>query len=91
MNYQVILSNRFKRDYKLAMRRGLNPALLEHVLRLLQAGEPLPERYRDHALSGKYAGFRELHIQSDWLLVYAIDNGALVLTLMRTGTHSDLF
>ncbi len=91
MSYRIYWTAAFKKDYKRAMRRGLDWALAEAALDYLRRGEPLPERYRDHALSGKYAGFRELHIQSDWLLVYAIDNGALVLTLMRTGTHSDLF
>lgn len=91
MKYQIILTTRFKKEYKQMMRRSLDASRFEAVLRLLQAGEPLPERCRNHRLVGTYDGFWECHIQPDWLLVYAIDNGALVLTLMRTGTHSDLF
>ncbi len=65
--------------------------LLEQVVDFLAKGEILPEKYKDHALSGDYLGFRECHITPDWLLVYAIKNETLVLTLSRTGTHSDLF
>ena len=57
----------------------------------LTAGEPLPEKNRDHALTGDWVGHRECHIQPDWLLVYRVQNDVLVLTLTRTGTHSDLF
>ena len=91
MKYEVIVTKRFTKDYKRALRRGYDWKKVEYVIDLLSRGEALPERYRDHALVGDYEGFRECHIQSDWLLVYAIDNGALVLTLSRTGSHSDLF
>ena len=57
----------------------------------LTAGEPLPEKNRDHALTGDWVGHRECHIQPDWLLVYRVQNDVLVLTLTRTVTHSDLF
>ncbi|CDX03942.1 Plasmid stabilisation system protein [Desulfitobacterium hafniense] len=63
----------------------------DNIIRLLANGEPLPETNRDHALSGNWIGHRECHVQSDWLLVYRVDNNILVLTLARTGTHSDLF
>lgn len=65
--------------------------LLEQVVDFLAKGDMLPEKYKDHALSGDYLGFRECHITPDWLLVYAVKNETLVLTLSRTGTHSDLF
>ena len=86
-------SGQFKRDYKLAVKRGCNPKKLEEVIVLLCNEKPLPERYRDHALinSREYKGMRECHIQPDWLLVYRIEDDVLVLTLARTGTHSDLF
>ena len=64
---------------------------LRMVLDKLCAEEPLEERYRDHALTNNYAGFRECHIRPDWLLIYAVDKGKLILTASRTGTHSDLF
>lgn len=91
MKYEVVVTRQFRKDYKLAIKRGYAQEKLEHVIELLRHGEPLPERYRDHALVGNYAGFRECHIQPDWLLIYTIDNGALILTLSRTGSHSDLF
>ncbi len=87
----VILSNHFKRDLKLAKKRGYDMRLLDEIVVKLQNKEPLPEKNRDHDLSGEYAGFRECHIQPDWLLVYRIDNDELILFLSRTGTHSDLF
>lgn len=66
-------------------------SLLKYVIDKLQACEPLEEKYRDHALEGEYAGFRECHIQPDWLLVYKIVEERLILVLARTGTHSDVF
>lgn len=84
-------TTKFRKDYKLAKKRGLNLSLLQEVIDKLLAGEVLDEKYRDHALFGKYIGFRECHIQPDWLLIYAIDHDQLLLTATRTGTHSDLF
>ena len=77
--------------YKKAIKRGLSIKLLEQVVELLSMGEPLPERNRDHDLSGDWVGYRECHIQPDRLLIYRIEDDVLVLTLVRTGTHSDLF
>lgn len=73
------------------MKRGLKIELLEKVVELLAMGEALPEKNRDHELSGNWVGHRECHIQPNWLLVYRIEDDVLVLTLARTGTHSDLF
>ena len=81
----------FRRDYKLAKKRGLDLGLLETVIDTLLAERPLDKRYKDHPLSGLYAGFRECHIQPDWLLIYTVDRGQLILVAARTGTHSDLF
>ena len=91
MNLDIVWTSQFKKDYKLAMKRGQNINLLDNIIRLLAKGELLPETNRDHALSGNWIGHRECHIQSDWLLVYRVDEDILVLTLTRTGTHSDLF
>lgn len=88
---EVVLSNRFRRDLKRAVRRGCDPALLESVVNLLAARRPLPDANRDHALTGNWIGYRECHIQPDWLLIYKVSDSELVLLLMRTGTHSDLF
>lgn len=81
----------FKKDFAKALKRGCNPELFEEVLELLVHKEPLPQKYRDHSLVGNYHGYRECHIQPDWLLIYKIDGGKLLLTLARTGAHSDLF
>ena len=84
-------TTQFKRDFKQAIKRGLKIQLLEDVIAILAMGEELPERNRDHALTGDWVGHRECHIQPDWLLIYRIEEDVLVLTLSRTGTHSDLF
>ncbi len=81
----------FKKDYKRIKKRGYDTRLLEKVIEILASGQPLPKEYRDHPLSGDYIGCRECHISPDWLLVYEIIAGDLVLYLTRTGTHSDLF
>ncbi len=72
-------------------KRGYNLDLLDDIVNRLARQEVLPERNRDHALSGDYVDFRECHIQPDWLLVYRIEENDLMLFLSRTGTHSDLF
>ena len=88
---EIVLSGRFKKDYKLLQRRGYDLSLLENVVNLLATGAPLPAKYKDHLLSGDYSGCRECHITPDWLLIYEIIDNELVLYLTRTGTHSDLF
>ena len=87
----IVLSNRFRRDIKLAVKRGYDLDLMDIVVDKLSRQESLPPKNMDHALSGDYAGFRECHIQPDWLLIYRIDDRELILFLSRTGTHSDLF
>lgn len=87
----VVLSNRFKKDLKLAAKRGLDLAELETVVNRLAAQQPLPDKNRDHTLTGDYIGFRECHIRPDWLLIYRVDGEDLVLFLFRTGSHTDLF
>ena len=86
--YTVKPTTQFKKDYKLAMKRGLDIGLLESVIADLAMGIPLPEKNRDHPLSGNWAGHRECHVLSDWLLIYRIEGDVLVLTLSRTGSHS---
>ena len=87
----VVTTTAFKKDYKLAIKRGLNIKLLEDIVAALAMGETLPEKWVDHPLTGNWSGHRECHIQPNWLLIYRIDGDVLVLTLSRTGTHSDLF
>ena len=89
--YTVKPTSQFKKDYKLAMKRGLDISLLEDIIAKLALGESLPEKNRDHALSGNWNGYRECHILPDWLLIYKLEDNVLILTLSRTGTHSNLF
>ena len=91
MAREIVWTTQFKRDYKLAMKRHLRIDLLDDVIRMLSRGELLPEKYRDHALTGNWIGYRKCHLLPDWLLVYRVEDDILVLTLVRTGTHSDLF
>ena len=72
-------------------KRGLDIRLLDNVIDMLRQGQTLDIKYRDHALTGNYAGYRECHIKPDWLLIYYIENDILTLTLSDTGSHSDLF
>lgn len=88
---EIFLSARFKKDLKLAIKRGYNVGLLDEIVSKLASGKILEEKYKDHALSGNYSDFRECHITPDWLLIYQINNEKLILVLSRTGTHSDLF
>lgn len=88
---RIVPSNKFKKDLKLAVKRGYDIKLLENVVNRLANEEPLEPKYKDHTLSGDYSGFRECYITPDWLLVYQVINDELVLFLSRTGTHSDLF
>ena len=87
----IVASNQFKKDLKLAAKRGLNLSHLNEVVTTLAKQEKLDDKYRDHNLTGDYRGFRECHIEPDWLLVYRVNDQALELFLFRTGSHSDLF
>ena len=89
--YEIKNTTQFKKDYKLAKRRGLDISLLKDIVTKLANGEPLDPKYKDHSLSGNWTGHRECHIQPDWLLIYRYEENVLILTLVRTGTHSDLF
>ena len=89
--YIVKPTTQFKKDYKLAVKRGLKIDLLKDIIAALAMGEKLPEKNKDHALTGNWVGHRECHILPDWLLIYRIEDDVLVLTLARAGIHSDLF
>lgn len=91
MKLKVKYSGRFKKGLRLAVKRGLDISLLEEVVEKLKARIPLETKYKDHPLSGNYKGYRECHIQPDWLLIYLIEDDILTLTLVDTGTHTDLF
>jgi len=91
MTLDIAWTSKFKKDYKQAMRQHKDISLLDDVIRALSRGETLPQEYQDHALKGKWAGQRECHILPDWLLIYKVENNLLILTLSRTGSHSDIF
>ena len=91
MVYELIKTSRFKAGVKLARKRGLDISLLEDVIEKLRLDQPLDAKHRNHELSGNFKGVWECHIQPDWLLLYLKDNGVLVLTLVDTGSHSDIF
>ena len=88
--YTLKFTNQFKKDYKLMIKQGKDISLLDNVIEKLQKGEKLDNKYRDHALTGTYRGFRECHIQPDWLLIYFVENKITTLTAVRTGSHSEL-
>ncbi|WP_311496889.1 type II toxin-antitoxin system YafQ family toxin [uncultured Mobiluncus sp.] len=81
----------FRKDYKRIKKRGYNLSLLQDVLETLCEEKSLDAKYKDHALMGAYKGFRECHVQPDWLLIYTIDKDKLILVAARTGSHADLF
>jgi mRNA interferase YafQ len=87
----IVWTSQFKRDYKLAMKRNKDMTLIDDCIRTIAKRQPLPSKYRDHELTGNWAGHRECHLQGDWLLVYRIEDNDLILVLSRSGTHSDIF
>ncbi len=91
MKYEIKFTTQFKKDLKLAKKQKKDLDLLFDVIDKLASGKKLDPKFRDHDLSGDYAGTRECHIEPDWLLVYEIQNDVLVLMLYRLGTHSELF
>ena len=91
MQYQIEYTSRFKKEYKRAKKRCRDISLLRAIIDILAKGETLPEKYKDHPLVSNWVGYRECHIQGDWLLIYKYKDNELILSLTATGTHSDLF
>jgi mRNA interferase YafQ len=91
MKYKIKQTSQFKKDYKLAKKQGKNLDSLKVIVKKLENGEELPESCYDHELKGNYKDYRECHIEPDWLLIYKQTEAVLLLTLFRTGSHSDLF
>ncbi len=89
--YTVRFTTAYKKSYKLMKKRNLDISLLDDVVDKLRQGIPLDEKHQDHALTGNFKDFRECHVKPDWLLVYMIENDILTLTLVDTGSHSDIF
>ena len=84
-------TTQFKKDVKLAGKRGKDLELLKAVLDRLMDGEPLPPELKDHPLRGNFAGSRDCHLEPDWLLIYTLTENGSHVRFERTGTHSDLF
>jgi mRNA interferase YafQ len=90
----VVPTSRYGKDRNKMIKQGKNMNLLDTAIELIQTGQPLPKEYNDHPLKGNYKGCQECHIggpRSDWLLIYQITGDKLILKLMRTGSHSELF
>ncbi len=88
---KILASKSFKKSYTRLKKRGYDLSLLTNTIQILANGINLPPKYKDHYLQGNYKGYRECHIQPDWLLIYKISEDKLILVLADTGTHSDLF
>ena len=88
---KIKFTSAYKKSYKLMKKRGLDISQLDNVVSMLASQQTLPDKYRDHALKGQFIGFRECHIQPDWLLIYAVHEDELILVASRTGSHADLF
>ena len=91
MKYTIQTTNKFEKDLKLAVKRGLDIEKLLEIVHLLSEDKPLSERCRDHILKGNFQGYHECHIEPDWLLIYDKSDIVRIISLIRTGTHSDLF
>lgn len=89
--YSLEFTKQYLRDLKLSRKRNLDEEKLNQVIRILISGDKLPVQYKDHALTGNYKGFNECHISPDWLLLYTRNKKIKLITLVRTGTHSDFF
>ncbi|NLJ83079.1 MAG: type II toxin-antitoxin system YafQ family toxin [Bacteroidales bacterium] len=87
----IVYTKQFDKDLARIKKRKLPKSELDTVVKLLSENKQLPQKYKDHSLKGKYVGYRECHIQPDWLLIYKKNKKNLILLLLRTGTHSDLF
>ena len=90
MAYTVNISSRFKKQFRLCMKRGLNMTLINEAMHILATTGTLPTQYRPHKLSGNLQGIWECHIQPDWLMTWQQNDTELTLLFLQTGTHSDL-
>ena len=89
--FRLITTNTFEKDVLKCAKRGLSLDLLQKVIKLLENSGSLPQNYKSHILSGKYDGYWECHVKPDWLLIWIKNDLQKTITLIGTGTHSDLF
>lgn len=91
MAYTVRISTRFKKDFKLCIKRGLDMKLITDAMDILEAKGSLPAKFKPHRLKGNHKGLWECHIQPNWLMIWEQNDSELVLLFLETGTHADLF
>ncbi len=89
--YKLKYTTTFKKSYKRIKKRGLDIKILKNVIETLRQGKSLDARFKVHQLKGNFSGYYECHLKPDWLLIYLIEDDILTLTLINTGSHSDLF
>ena len=89
--YRLKPTTKFKKDVKKLIKRGYDLFLLNEVIRILTNGHDLPLKYCDHPLKGGRIGYRDCHILNDWVLIYKIEKNDLLLVLIETGAHADIF
>ena len=87
----VVSSTRYDKEADRLRKRGKDMSRIVAVVDTLRRRRPLAARHRDHALSGDWRGWRDCHVEPDWVLIYRVDEDARELILGRTGTHADLF
>ncbi len=87
----VEYTTKIKRDLKLCKRRNKDLNILRRIMKEIEAEKTLPAKLKDHSLSGNWCGFRELHVEPDWLLIYKLIPEEKTVVFVRSGTHSDLF
>ena len=90
-SYTIELTGAFRKDLKVAKKRGLDMNELYAVVEMLRTDSPLPAHFHNHKLTSDYKDYWECHIEPDWLLIYEKDTAIRILSLYRTGTHADLF
>lgn len=88
---RLLATKSYKKGLKKYLNNGYKQEDIDIVVDMLIQQVPLPSKYKDHKLKGNMNNYRECHIKSDWLLVYKVDNDVLTLTLVTTGTHSEIF
>jgi mRNA interferase YafQ len=89
--YSLEFTKQYLRDLKLSRKRNLDEEKLNQLIKILISEDNIPTQYKSHVLTGNYLGLNECHISPDWLLIYSKNKTVKLITLVRTGTHSDLF
>lgn len=89
--YTISTTKKFEKDVKLAVKRNLDTNLLKNIIEMLENDEDIPAKHKVHKLKGEYESLWECHIKPDWLLIWDKNKEIELITLIRTGTHSDLF